>query len=139
MRKRHCQWGAFFALLFASQVSYLAGGTGYMRHESCSTLDGNRIHLEHFHGATLAVPLVMKVPNDVGAMQRTFSDFVEVRGLRCGDRIPCESAAKSTIRVLHVSHKHVLGEFVMEFRDGATYKGSFKVKTRKPDKKMICE
>ena len=63
---------------------------------------------------------------------------MDLEGMRCGPD-ECEPARKSRIQIVRWSRRSVLGNFEVEFKDGSTLKGSFRMKNIKPSTEIICE
>jgi hypothetical protein len=136
-------------LLNASISTFAAEAKGFIRAESCSFLESNRLHLVEIDKRKLSKSIVLRFPGQ-GIWENLLNSWQEVDGADCTGSDHCATVAHAKVKLDRISssafipfHKRrvqeIAGRFAVELDDGSKIEGSFVAKALKPEHPMICE
>jgi len=116
----------------------LYGKNGYIKHESCTFLESEHLHIQKINDHKLVNELVLYLPG-AGSWGDMGSAWFDVNGSECSESAHCKAAVHASVQILHVRRKSLSGNFSIELQDGRKLSGWFDANIKKRAKGFICE
>jgi hypothetical protein len=116
--------------LFALHAADRSDATGSMSPVPCSLFYAYRLVLVRFQERILDRSIEFDLPSDWRQKVRA-KQWTEVGGRECSDQRQCEPAAEAKVQITRFPRrgtKTVSGQFVVLFRDGRKFEGSFQAR-----------
>lgn len=115
----------------------LYGKNSYIKHESCTFLESEHLHIHKVNNHELVNELVFYLPGS-GSWEDMGSAWFDVEGSECSESGDCKAAAHASVQILHIRRKSLSGNFSIEFQDGRKFSGPFDANEKNERKSLFA-